>query len=124
MTRYIAAWIFFVGFFTLSMSAQSKVGLDGIDSAHASASLKGQSTSTCADIKATKNTPLGLATAGLALPQIDACADPIDKCNDPVKYLGTNTDCACFACEYGRSTQHNVCTRKQSDKDALLRRAK
>jgi len=59
----------------------------------------------------------------LALVPQDACSDPIDKCNDPVKYLGSNGDCACFACEYRRASQHNICTKSESDKRMLLRRA-
>ena len=57
------------------------------------------------------------------LPQ-DACSDSVDNCNDPVKYMGSNGDCACFACEYGKQTQHNVCTKNQRDKEKLFKRAK
>jgi len=52
----------------------------------------------------------------------DACSDPIDNCKDPVKYLGANGECACFACEYGKPTQNNICTKNQADKDKLLKR--
>jgi hypothetical protein len=55
---------------------------------------------------------------GLAQPQ--GCADPIDKCKKPIKYLGSNGDCACFACEYGKATQHNICTQSKKDKETLL----
>jgi len=55
---------------------------------------------------------------GFAPPQ--GCADPIDKCKKPIKYLGSNGDCACFACEYGKSTQHNICTQNKKDKETLL----
>jgi hypothetical protein len=53
-----------------------------------------------------------------------ACSDSIANCNDPVKHLGTQNDCACFACAYGTATQHSVCTRNPADKEALFKRAK
>lgn len=53
-----------------------------------------------------------------------ACADSIANCGDPVKHLGTQNDCACFACGYGTATQHSVCTKNPADKDALFKRAK
>ena len=53
-----------------------------------------------------------------------ACSDPIANCSDPVKHLGTQNDCACFACGYGTATQHGVCTRNPADKEALFKRAK
>jgi len=48
------------------------------------------------------------------------CNDPIDKCAKPVKYLGANGNCACFACEYGKATQKNICTENPKDKQTLL----
>lgn len=54
----------------------------------------------------------------------DACADSIANCADPVKHLGTQNGCACFACGYGTPKQHSLCTRNPADKEALLRRAK
>jgi hypothetical protein len=57
------------------------------------------------------------------VPPESSCADSIANCKDPVKYLGTDAGCACFACEYGKATQHNVCTNVKADRDALLRRA-
>jgi len=53
-----------------------------------------------------------------------ACSDPIANCSDPVKHLGTQNDCACFACGYGTPKQRSVCTRNPADKDALFKRAK
>jgi hypothetical protein len=53
-----------------------------------------------------------------------ACSDSIANCNDPVKHLGTQNDCACFACGYGTPKQRSVCTRNPADKDALFKRAK
>jgi len=50
----------------------------------------------------------------------EGCADPIDKCKKPIKYLGSKGDCACFACEYGKATQHNICTQNKKDKETLL----
>ena len=48
------------------------------------------------------------------------CNDPIEKCRKPIKYLGANGNCACFACEYGKSTQKNICTDNLKDKQTLL----
>jgi hypothetical protein len=53
-----------------------------------------------------------------------ACSDSIANCNDPVKHLGTQNECACFACGYGTPKQRSVCTRNPADKDALFKRAK
>jgi len=53
-----------------------------------------------------------------------ACSDPIANCSDPVKHLGTQNDCACFACGYGTPKQRSVCTRNPADKEALFKRAK
>jgi len=55
---------------------------------------------------------------------VPACADSIASCGDPVKHLGTQNDCACFACGYGTATQHSVCTKNPADKEALFKRAK
>ena len=57
-------------------------------------------------------------------PVADACADSIANCADPVKHLGTQNGCACFACGYGTPKQHSLCTRNAADKDALLKRAR
>jgi hypothetical protein len=62
--------------------------------------------------------PGGLA----ALPQ-DDCFDSIENCKPPVKYTGSKGECACFACEYGKSTQHYVCTKNKPDKDTLFKKA-
>jgi len=53
-----------------------------------------------------------------------ACSDKIDNCSDPVKHLGTQNDCTCFACGYGTPNQRSVCTRNPADKEALFKRAK
>ena len=55
---------------------------------------------------------------------LDSCSDSIANCNDPVKYLGADGDCACFTCDYGKTTQHNVCTNNKNDKDTLFKRAR
>jgi hypothetical protein len=54
----------------------------------------------------------------------DTCSDSIANCGDPVKHLGTQNGCACFACAYGTPSQRSVCTRSPADKDALFRRAR
>jgi hypothetical protein len=53
-----------------------------------------------------------------------ACSDSIANCSDPVKHLGTQNECACFACGYGTPNQRSVCTRNPADKEALFKRAK
>jgi hypothetical protein len=55
-------------------------------------------------------------------PVADACADSIAGCADPVKHLGTQNGCACFACGYGTVNQHSICTRDAKDKDTLFKR--
>lgn len=60
--------------------------------------------------------------APAALPQQD-CSDSIKNCKLPVKYTGSQGDCACFACEYGKPAQHYVCTKNKSDKDKLMKQA-
>ena len=62
--------------------------------------------------------------ASFAAPGPGACSDSIANCSDPVKHLGTQNDCACFACGYGTANQRSVCTRNAADKDALFKRAK
>jgi hypothetical protein len=54
----------------------------------------------------------------------DACSDSIANCGDPVKHLGTQNDCACFACGYGTPGQRNICTKNAADKAALFKRAR
>jgi hypothetical protein len=56
-------------------------------------------------------------------PVADACSDSIAGCADPVKHLGTQSGCACFACGYGTPNQHSICTREPKDKDSLFKRA-
>jgi len=83
-------------------------------SSHASFSVRG-----CA--KTTMMQPTGGLTASAwATAAPEGCSDPIDKCKKPIKYLGSKGDCACFACEYGKATQHNVCTLNVKDKQTLL----
>ena len=65
-----------------------------------------------------------LAVFIFPVPPQSSCADSIANCKDPVKYLGTDAGCACFACEYGKATQHNICTNVKDDKNALLKRAR
>jgi hypothetical protein len=79
--------------------------------------------SACAHTAPASDIPSALAFTASGLPQSTNCADPIDKCQKPVKYLGSKADCSCFACEYGKATQHNVCTKNKADKDALFRLA-
>jgi len=121
--RRTTVWIVGLGLSTWMLLAEGKVGLAPAGSPAPSVPLQAESHSRCAQKKVALDVSAGFATTGLAA-QTDPCADSIDKCYDPVKYLGANGDCACFACEYGKSTQHNVCTRNPHDKDTLLRRAR
>ena len=85
-------------------------------------SVQPQPTPQCDGVHAANgNSELFAAFTFPVTPQ--ACSDSIASCNDPVKYLGADGDCACFACEYGKGTQHNVCTKDKNDKDTLFRRA-
>jgi len=61
-----------------------------------------------------------LKLSSFRLVPAEGCNDPIDNCKKPIKYLGSNGECACFACEYGKATQHNVCTQDKKDKETLL----
>lgn len=74
----------------------------------------------CAKNPAMNTRVTGLALSAAAIPTPDGCSDPIDKCKKPIKYLGSKGLCACFACEYGQATQHNVCTQNKKDKETLL----
>jgi len=51
---------------------------------------------------------------------IHDCADAASDCKLPVKYLGANDGCACFACEFGKSTQRIICTSNEADKIKLM----
>ena len=120
MIRSIAACAFSTGLFVLMMFAQNKSG-GGMDSP-SPAPIQTQSVRKWAPIESVDRVSAELPVAASAWLQADACSDPIDNCKDPVKYLGANGECACFACESGRPTEHNVCTRNQGDKDRLRRR--
>jgi hypothetical protein len=65
-----------------------------------------------------------LRSGGEFVASAPACSDSITNCNDPVKHLGTQNECACFACAYGTANQRTVCTRNAADKEALFKRAK
>lgn len=54
----------------------------------------------------------------------NSCSDSIANCADPVKYLGMQKECACFACGYGTAGQRTVCTKNPDDRKALLKRSK
>ena len=62
--------------------------------------------------------------SSFAWPPQNSCSDSIVNCKDPVKYLGSQGDCACFACEYATAAQHSVCTNVAADKETLSRRAR
>lgn len=51
---------------------------------------------------------------------VSDCVDSPDNCRFPVKYLGENNGCACFSCEYGKKTQHIICTANDKDKATLM----
>jgi hypothetical protein len=41
-------------------------------------------------------------------------ASESDECKQPVCWTGDNDDQTCYACEYGKPSQHVVCTKKGS----------
>jgi hypothetical protein len=75
---------------------------------------------------------LGTRQAGgtsnlLAEQYAQSCSDPVASCKTPVKYLGDNKGCSCFACEYGRKTQKILCSNNIAEKNkfrALLPKTK
>src|SRR5262249_870762 len=48
------------------------------------------------------------------------CSPPLGACNTPVKWVADKDNCSCFACEYGKATQHTGCTDNKVTK-AFLR---
>jgi len=67
---------------------------------------------------------IGFGGAKFAASASNSCSDSIANCADPVKYLGMQKECACFACGYGTAGQRTVCTKNPDDRKALLRRSK
>jgi hypothetical protein len=56
---------------------------------------------------------------------VNACTnDSPNGCNLPVKYLGERDGCACFTCEYGKTTQRIICTADNDAKNTLIARTK
>ena len=47
------------------------------------------------------------------------CSALPKDCKKPVKYLGESKGCACFACEYRKTTQKILCTRNEADKKSF-----
>lgn len=90
----------------------------------ANSSLEASSDTACP-----KNTSMEDGEAGAGPPAAgartsDECSDAIDKCKKPIKYLGSKGLCACFACQYGQTSQHNICTQNKKDKQTLLAESK
>jgi hypothetical protein len=113
---------FLLGLFVVMMFAQGPTDVVLTDSL--SPFTRAQSGHQYAGIETVSGVSGKFPVSALPLLQTNSCSDPIDKCNDPVRYLGADGDCACFACEAGRPSEHNVCTQIQADKDKLLKRAK
>ena len=69
-----------------------------------------------------------VVTANLAAEQYaQSCSDSVGNCKAPVKYLGDNKGCSCFACEYGKKTQKILCSNNIAEKNkfrALLPKTK
>jgi hypothetical protein len=67
-------------------------------------------------------------TANLPAEQYaQSCSDSAADCKSPVKYLGDNKGCSCFACEYGKKTQKILCSNNIAEKNkfrALLPRTR
>lgn len=53
-----------------------------------------------------------------------ACSDATGDCGDPVKFLGKQNGCACFACRYATANQKTVCTTDPNAQQDLMKRAK
>jgi outer membrane protein OmpA-like peptidoglycan-associated protein len=49
------------------------------------------------------------------------CSPELKGCDKPVKWLADKKECSCFACEYGKRTQHTGCTTDKETKAELLR---
>lgn len=49
------------------------------------------------------------------------CTPQLKDCNKPVKWLADKKECSCFACEYGKPSQHTGCTSDKQAKAELLR---
>jgi hypothetical protein len=47
------------------------------------------------------------------------CIPPLGACNKPVKWVADKDNCSCFACEYGKATQHVGCTNNNETKAFL-----
>jgi hypothetical protein len=58
--------------------------------------------------------------SSMSLSKEQSCAPPLAACNKPVKWVADKDNCSCFACEYGKPTQHVGCTNNSSTK-AFLR---
>lgn len=50
-------------------------------------------------------------------------ADVSQQCKQPVCWAGDTEDQSCYTCEYGKSSQHVVCTPKGSKKDRYYNQA-
>jgi hypothetical protein len=60
----------------------------------------------------------GGATANLPEAQyVESCSDSASGCKAPVKYLGDNKGCSCFACEYSKKTQKILCATDSAEKN-------
>src|SRR6267154_523333 len=101
MIQGIAACAFSISLSARMMFAQCEIDMVGSPT---STSVKNQSSHKCAQVEFVERVAKESPASAWALLQTDACSDPIDKCKDPVKYLGANGECACFACEAGRRT--------------------
>lgn len=110
--------------FVLSFPMQlSLPGLTSGKGLTANLSFEHASAAACAEKLPMKDIG-GADTFAAGFPTADDCSDAIDKCKKPIKYLGSKGLCACFACEYGQTTQHNICTQNKKDKQTLLAKSK
>ena len=59
-----------------------------------------------------------VVTANLSEAQdAESCSDSTVNCKAPVRYLGDNKGCSCFACEFGKKTQKILCSKDQTEKN-------
>ena len=56
---------------------------------------------------------------GASAQSTSKCVPELKNCEKPVKWIADKQDCSCYACEYGKPTQHTGCTQDQQLKAQL-----
>lgn len=60
-----------------------------------------------------------IVSAGGSAQSTSECVPKLKDCEKPVKWIADKQDCSCYACEYGKPTQHTGCTQDQQLKAEL-----